>query len=68
MTHNELLIVHRHENPLPAELNKILGDSWGVCRATPRNRERYTRCITERQCKQAIELALDSRLMYGAGI
>lgn len=32
-----------------AELRAILGPSWGICRPTPRNLERYTRCITKKQ-------------------
>jgi hypothetical protein len=35
-------------------LNARWGKSWGVCRATPGNRERYARCVTRTEYKQAV--------------
>lgn len=68
MRHAEPLIVHNHTHPLPDELRAVLGPNWAICANTARNRARYTSCITEREYKLAIELALDRRNMDGAGI
>ena len=52
----------RRTNPSPEEINAILGPSWGICRATPRNLERYSRCITKREYDAALKEALRRRL------
>lgn len=43
------------------ELRAILGPSWGICRKTPKNLERYTRCITLREYNDAHRLAVSRR-------
>ena len=43
------------------ELRAVLGPNWAICRPTERNRERYARCITERQYQAAIREAARRR-------
>lgn len=64
----ESLIDFQHQNPSAAELCDVLGPNWAICDNTPKNKERYRRCITEREYMEAVELALDRRNMDGAGI
>ena len=47
----------------PAELREILGPGWGICRPTPRNLERYARCITKKQYDEANRLAVARRVV-----
>lgn len=48
------------DNQTPKELSDVLGARWAICRDTPKNRERYGRCITRktylRACAEALEL------------
>jgi len=43
------------------ELREILGEGWAICRPTPRNLERYKRCITRKQYEAAERQALQQR-------
>jgi len=49
-----------HDYATAAELCRILGPRWAICRNTERNRERYGRCITRKEylraCAEALEL------------
>lgn len=51
--------------PTADELSAILGPSWGVCRATARNRARYARCISAKEYKAACAEALRRRGDHG---
>ena len=44
-----------------AELAPFLGRGWAICRDTPANRARYTRCITQRQYAAAKAAAIEAR-------
>lgn len=46
----------------PEELRRILGPSWGICRKTPTNLERYGRCITRKEYEAAQRQALRERV------
>ena len=47
-------------HPTSNELGAVLGARWAICRDTPKNRERYGRCISRktylRACAEALEL------------
>ncbi len=43
------------------ELAPFLGRKWTVCRATSANRERYIRCITPKQYRDAEAKAIEAR-------
>lgn len=45
----------------PAELSRVLGPRWAICRNTERNRARYGRCITRQEYQLAQSEALDTR-------
>jgi len=44
-----------------AELAPFLGRGWAICRNTPANRERYTRCITPKQYRDAEAAVIEAR-------
>jgi len=45
-----------------AELRAILGDRWAICRNTPKNRQRYGRCITRQEYARIV-----ARILAGRG-
>lgn len=47
--------------PTADELRPYLGDNWGLCRATLRNRERYKRCVSLKQYAAAQAAAIEAR-------
>lgn len=49
------------KNARAAELNAVLGSRWAICRNTPKNRERYGRCITRKQYDDAVNKILATR-------
>lgn len=44
-----------------AELERMLGRNWAICRKTARNLARYDRCLTQSEFKAAERVALQSR-------
>lgn len=53
--------IYYANEPTCAELCAILGPRWAICRDTPKNRERYGRCITRREYAAARKAALAAR-------
>jgi hypothetical protein len=45
----------------PEELQRILGPKWAICRATENNRQKYGRCITQKQYEAANAQAVRER-------
>lgn len=48
-----------------AELCAIFGPRWAICRDTPSNRERYGRCVTDKEYERAQIDALANRAANG---
>ena len=50
-----------YHHPTVDELRPYLGDSWGICRNTPANRERYGNCVTPKAYAAAEAKAIKAR-------
>jgi len=55
------------QGPTCDELNEVLGPNWAICRATPRNKAQYARCLTPKQYEAAEREALRRRAEKYAG-